>query len=355
MEFCINNTDGKIFIREKQYKINGIIRQSLKEEYFMKYIQFKPIYKERIWGGRRLEEAFGRRLPDMQLYGESWEIVDREGDQSVVVGGVWDGFTLRELIREENEYIMGPAWDWEKPFPILVKWLDCRERLSLQVHPPKEVANLLGGESKTENWYIAESDFGSSIFAGVKKGVSAEKFEKAMEEEGLEGVLCEIAVEKGDSIFIPSGRLHAIGGGNLILEVQENSDTTYRVHDWGRVGLDGKPRQMHIEQSIASIDFEDVEPVKTSFSKENCILVDCGEFRIQKIVMGGGAYKIEGGEGPCIISVVEGSLRISDEEGTTSLVAGSNVLLPFGESFVLEGGDSVVLMTDRFCEKLEIS
>lgn len=315
----------------------------------MKFIQFKPIYKERIWGGRRLEGQLGRGLPDAQMYGESWEIVDRNKDQSIVANGKWQGLSLRELLKQEGSFIMGPNWKKDKRFPILVKWLDCRERLSLQVHPPKRIAGKLGGESKTENWYIAEGDTGANVFAGLRKTVTPEIFLKAVEREDLEAFLCEIPVEKGDSIFIPSGRLHAIGEGCLILEIQENSDTTYRVYDWGRMGLDGKPRAMHLKESMESIDFEDIEPSKKVSTGPICVLADCEEFRIQKVVIGAKGIEIREKEAVRIISVVEGELKIRDTEGYESLPKGSNILLPYGEGFMLEAvGQCVVLITDRF-------
>lgn len=315
----------------------------------MKFIEFKPIYKERIWGGRRLESSLDRRLPNTQLYGESWEIVDRPEDQSIVAKGKWAELTLRQLIELHGDYVMGPDWKRDKRFPILVKWLDCRERLSLQVHPPKEVAMRLGGESKTENWYIAEGDAGASVFAGVRKGVTAKNFLRSVKEEDLEKLLYKIRVERGDSLFIPSGRLHAIGAGCLILEIQENSDTTYRVYDWGRVDLDGKPRVMHLNESMASIDFEDVEPSKiiSSTTMRTSIIADCEEFRIQKMVIGAKSIEIEAEQQPRIISVVEGILKIKDKDGTEILAKGANILLPYGDKFVLEGG-GVVLMTDKF-------
>ncbi len=337
--------NGKIFEEEKQYKINVITKQALN----MKFIQFKPIYKERIWGGRRLEEGLRRKLPDARLYGESWEIVDRDEDQSIVANGQWQGLSLRELLNKEGSFIMGPGWKKDKRFPILVKWLDCRERLSLQVHPPKKVAATLGGESKTENWYIAEGDAGANVFAGVRRGVTPEIFLKAVQKGDLEALLCEVKVEKGDSLFIPSGRLHAIGGGCLILEIQENSDTTYRVYDWGRLGPDGKPRAMHLKESMESIDFEDIEPSKKVPVEGTCILADCEEFRIRRVEIGSEAIEIKGGEEPRIISVVEGELKISDRDGQEYLSKGSNVLLPYREEFVLEAvGVCIVLITDRF-------
>lgn len=315
----------------------------------MKFIIFEAIYKERIWGGRRFEKNFGRKLLGKQPYGESWEIVDRAEDQSIISEGKWKGTSLRHLLEMESEYVMGPGWKGNSKFPILVKWLDCRERLSLQVHPPKKVASLLGGESKTENWYIAEGDPGASVFVGLKKGVTKEVFLKATEEGDFKDLLCELPIKSGDSFFIPSGLVHAIGGGCLILEIQENSDTTYRVYDWGRVDQDGKAREIHLKESMASINFEDFGPSKSESSEESSVLANCESFRIRKLALEGGEIKFGAGEEPRIISVVEGKVKISDSEGRSVLVRGANILLPYGEEFVLEGEEGcVVLVTDRF-------
>lgn len=315
----------------------------------MKFIQFEPIYKERVWGGRRLERSLGRSLPDSAPYGESWEIVDRQEDQSVVLDGSFKGLTIRQLLEQEGDYVMGPDWPKGKFFPILVKWLDCRERLSLQVHPPKEMAKVLGGDSKTENWYIAEADPGAEIVAGLTLGATRESFEKSLKSEQLEPLLHTISTEQGDSQFIPSGRLHAIGGGHLILEIQENSDTTYRVYDWGRLGLDGHPRELHVRESLESTDFEDLEPSKVSSREEDVILADCDEFRIQKKVLGSEGIDLESDTEPRLVSVVEGELDIIDAESTQTLTRGTNILLPYGESFRLDTRSiCTILVTDKF-------
>jgi mannose-6-phosphate isomerase len=176
-----------------------------------------------------------RTLPEGRPIGESWDVVDRAEAQSRVQDGPWAGLTLRDLLQAHSAQIMGSSYPPERPFPILVKWLDCRERLSLQVHPPAEIAPALRGEPKTENWYIAEAEPGASLIVGLKHGTSRADFAKALVNTALEPCLHRFPVSAGDSILVRSGTVHAIDAGNLILEIQQNSDTTYRVYDWGRV------------------------------------------------------------------------------------------------------------------------
>jgi mannose-6-phosphate isomerase len=220
---------------------------------------FEPIFMERVWGGRRLEALYGKRLPAGLRIGESWEIVDRPEAQSVVHLGPLRGRTLHELWMEHRLEIFGDAPDAPR-FPILAKLLDAQENLSLQVHPPPELAEELGGEPKSELWYIADAAPAAQLFVGLKKSSSRPKFEKAIREEKLEAHLHSIPVTAGDAIFLPSGRLHALGAGNVIVEIQQNSDTTYRVYDWDRVKKGGAPRTMHIDEALRCIDFGDREP-----------------------------------------------------------------------------------------------
>src|SRR5687768_34352 len=220
---------------------------------------FQPRFKERVWGGRTLETMYGKPLPPGVPIGESWEISDRPGDESVIANGPLTGRTLRWLMQEEGSDVLGPAAPAAAGrFPLLCKILDTRDRLSLQVHPPPRASHL--GEPKTEMWYIARADPGAELFVGLKAGVSRTQFEDAIRDGGVADCFHRIAVKTGDAMFLPSGRVHAIGAGLVIFEIQQNSDTTFRVHDWNRVGLDGKPRELHIAESLDSIDFEDVEP-----------------------------------------------------------------------------------------------
>ncbi|HEV2842137.1 MAG TPA: type I phosphomannose isomerase catalytic subunit [Chthoniobacterales bacterium] len=220
---------------------------------------FQPIFMERVWGGRRLESVFGRRLPPAVRIGESWEIVDRPEAQSVVHDGPLRGLTLHALWRKHREEVFGSIPDAPR-FPILAKLLDAQENLSLQVHPPAAIARELGGEAKSEFWYIADAAPGAEIFVGLKKNSTRGEFVKALKHGKVLSHAHQIPVETGDAMFLPSGRLHAVGAGNLIVEIQQNSDTTYRVYDWDRGKKGGAERKMHIAEALQCIDFSDREP-----------------------------------------------------------------------------------------------
>ncbi|MEZ5275705.1 MAG: type I phosphomannose isomerase catalytic subunit [Opitutaceae bacterium] len=313
---------------------------------FTSILRFQPLYQERVWGARTLADRMGRSLPPGRPIGESWEIVDRPEAQSVVVDGPFAGMSLRALIEAHGDQLMGPAYDRDRPFPILVKWLDCADRLSLQVHPPAAVADQLGGEPKTENWYIASARPGAHLIVGLKNGVTREAFESAMANSTLEQVVHRFPVSEGDSILVESGRLHAIDAGNLILEIQQNSDTTYRVYDWGRTGLDGKPRQLHVGQSMRSIDFGDFEPQPLRFEAGDAVLAECREFRIRRFTRNPGSFlRLTAGEEPRILSVIAGRVRIAER----TLREGDNVILPWSGDFALEAeATATFLLTDHF-------
>jgi mannose-6-phosphate isomerase len=224
-------------------------------------LTFEPIFKERVWGGRELERIYAKPLPPGKPIGESWEISDRPGDASVISNGPLAGKTLRWLMENHAAEILGKAIPAaEGRFPLLCKILDAREKLSLQVHPPAGRAKELHGEPKTEMWFITDAAPEASLYVGLKRGVKRAEFEKKVSDGTVADCFHRIPVRAGDAMFLPSGRVHAIGAGLVIFEIQQNSDTTYRVFDWNRVGLDGKPRELHVPQSLASIDFKDFEP-----------------------------------------------------------------------------------------------
>ena len=311
-------------------------------------LQFTPLYQERVWGGRGLEKHLGRSLPKGGPIGESWEIVDRPEAQSVVSGGERSGRTLRQLMETNPAEIMGPRWPAARPFPILVKWLDCSDRLSLQVHPPASIAPGLGGEPKTENWYIAHAEPGAAVLAGLKSGVNSARFRAALQDGTAESLVHRLPTVAGDSLLIHSGVMHAIDAGNLILEIQQNSDTTYRVFDWGRVGLDGKPRTLHIEQSLASLEANTAAAPRLVRTPEKiAVLAECREFRITRHrLIRGDTLAFKAGEQPRILSVVEG--RLTDAEGSV-VGRGVNAVLPYAGAFSFTAAvDSVVLVTDGF-------
>jgi len=311
------------------------------------FLRFQPLYQERVWGGRGLADNLGRELPGRAPIGEAWEIVDRPEAQSVVKGGRHAGKTLRQLIESRPADLMGPGWDKNNPFPILVKWLDCRERLSLQVHPPASVAPSLKGEPKTEIWFIADTRPGAALIVGLKKGVTRAQFEQSLADNTLEALVHRFPVAEGDSILVRSGQIHAIDGGNLILEIQQNSDTTYRVYDWGRVGLDGQPRQLHVEQSLASIKWDDFEPAPVRGAPTSGVIAECAEFRIRRVVLDAGeTLHFRAGEQARILSVVTGQLTGTGKGG---LARGENAVLPYAGEFTFRAAAaSLVLVTENF-------
>jgi mannose-6-phosphate isomerase len=312
-------------------------------------LRFAPLYQERVWGGHALADALGRDLPPAAVIGESWEIVDRPEAQSRVAGGSWAGRTLRDLLEHETAVVMGPRWGAPQPFPILVKWLDARERMSLQVHPPSAKAFALGGEPKAENWYIAAAAPHASVIAGLRHGVTRAEFESALRSHQLEPLTHRLPVRRGDSLFIHSGRIHAIDAGSLILEIQENSDTTYRVYDWGRLGLDGRPRALHIAEALECIDFDDFEPASVPAGPAPATLADCAEFRLRRVPLASGAtLRFAAQDQARILSVVEGRLATSDPVHP-ELEHGANVLVPFASVVEFRARvPSMVLVTENF-------
>lgn len=229
-------------------------------------LRFVPIYQERIWGGHSLASLYNRTLPGNTTIGESWEIVDRPEAQSRVAEGPLAGRTLAELMAEDPRGLLGDALASRGRFPLLVKILDAREVLSVQVHPPADQAARLGGEPKTEFWYFTAARPDAEIFAGLRPGIDRSAFEGLIANGRVAEGLHRLPVRAGDAMYLPSGRVHALGAGLVLLEIQENSDTTYRVFDWNRLGPDGQPRPLHLGPSLASIDFGDAAPLPVNAS-----------------------------------------------------------------------------------------
>ena len=295
---------------------------------------FRPIFKERVWGGRSLETLYHKALPPGAKIGESWEISDRPGDASVISNGPLAGKDLRWLMEHHERELLGGARSQNGRFPLLIKLLDAEEKLSLQVHPPEQKAAALGGEAKTEMWYIAHARPEAELFVGLKAGVTPADFKQKLETGEVADCFHRVQVAKGDAMFLPSGRVHAIGAGLVIFEIQQNSDTTYRVFDWNRTGLDGKPRELHVAESLQSIDFGDFEPalVNTRFS-------NAGRFKIRPLARHGlfkaDVFRALSAEsivfrdpGLRIVAVLENELTITDGSQAVALRAGDFCLIP---------------------------
>ncbi len=311
-------------------------------------LTFHPIFKERVWGGRNLERLYQKALPPKVPIGESWEITDRPEGVSVIANGPLAGKTLRWLMEHHREGLLGPSESPASFFPLLIKILDAQETLSVQVHPPATAAAALGGEPKTEMWYIAEAAPGAELFAGWQNGVTRDQVERNIQDGTIAASIHRMKVKTGDALFLPSGRIHAIGAGNVIFEIQQNSDTTYRVFDWNRVGLDGKPRQLHIPEALASIDFHDVEPplIQSKYSRNEIMkvryIVADSLFRVDACqVKRGQRFYLES-QSVQIVGLLAGRLAVGSGEQEILLKPGQFVLLPaeLGRT-VLKAGSQV--------------
>jgi len=242
-------------------------------------LKFKPIYKKRIWGGQKLRTFFGKDLPRAEKIGESWELADLPDDKSAISNGELAGMTLNKAVRKYPKEITGDE-NFKLPFPLLIKFLDAEDILSVQVHPDTETCRRTGkGDPKTECWYIIDAIRGGFIYKGLKPGVTKEKFAAAIGRGTVEDLLQKVPVSPGECHFLPSGTAHSIGPGLLIAEIQTPSDTTYRVYDFNRVNGTGKPRQLHIEEALESIHFgRAYELSVTTIGR----LIECEYFTVDK-------------------------------------------------------------------------
>jgi mannose-6-phosphate isomerase len=239
-------------------------------------LKFRDIYKERIWGGRNLERFLNKTLPPGDApIGESWEVADHRSETSVVANGAYEGWTLRRLREEFGADLIGEHGLalGRGQLPLLIKFLDAQDVLSVQVHPDDEYAGKFenGELGKTEMWYVLHAEPGAKLILGLKPGTTRESLKSAIEAGKTEECLREVEVKAGDCFFTPAGRVHAIGAGNIICEVQQNSDVTYRLYDWNRVDDDGQPRELHVEKSLDVIRFgdDDIAPATPKLISES--------------------------------------------------------------------------------------
>ena len=297
-------------------------------------LTFKPVFQERLWGGRNLERLYDKPLESGRVIGESWEIADRPDVSRVVADGIFAGKDIHWLIEKHGADLLGNATLANGRFPLLVKILDAHEKLSLQVHPPPAKAAESGGEPKTEMWYIVSASPGAELFAGLKNGVTRESFCRHLEEGTVADCFHRISVREGDAIFLPSGRVHAIGGGLVLFEIQQNSDTTYRVFDWNRVDQTGKPRALHIKESLECIDFRDFEPalITPTLVKQNGLevreLVAHALFHVSLAeILFEDSFELPAGQ-MHILGVTSGNLEMRHSAGLKELKAGDFCLIP---------------------------
>lgn len=287
---------------------------------------FKPIPKERIWGGKKLKALFGRDVPHDKPIGESWDLVDLAEDQSVIINGSLAGLTLHQAIERFPLEIMGQPTPPPR-FPLFIKLLDCTDVLSVQVHPDAAACRRMGkGTTKTECWYILEAEKGAVIYKGLKPGVTRQEVEGALKHGKVTRLLNRIRVHEGEFYFLPAGTLHSIGAGLLVAEIQTPSDTTFRVFDWNRLDAQGNPRALHITEALASIHFEEkAEPLP---EHSPGLLIDSEFFKVEKLSSKKSERIALEPLSMKAIIVIKGNGVIHGEHGSTAFRAGDTLLIP---------------------------
>ncbi len=307
-------------------------------------IKLTPAFKDYLWGGTRLRDDFGKDC-DYDKVAESWELSCHKDGASVVANGEHAGKTLAQYIETEGKAVLGTNCGRFEQFPILIKLIDAKDNLSVQVHPNNEYAQRVEGEyGKTEMWYIVDCDEGAELLYGFKKDVTKEEFAARIKDNTLLEITQSVPVKKGDVFFIEAGTLHAIGKGILIAEIQQNSNTTYRIYDYGRVGADGKPRELHIDKAVEVTDLCPAKPypVTEAFEESGAVkrlLSKCEYFTVYSVDVAEKARFNADETSFHSILILEGNAELSCGDTTLALKKGDSVFVPAGcGEYTLTGG-----------------
>ncbi len=301
----------------------------------MKPLKMTPVFKDYLWGGNKLKDRFGKQSP-YEKTAESWEIASHKNGEST-----YDGIPLSELVKTHKERLLGDKIykDDDTKFPLLIKFIDAKDNLSIQVHPDDKYAfeNENGELGKTEMWYVLDAEPGAKLIYGFKQNTTKEQFEKAIKENTLLDFVNSVECKKGDCFFIPSGMLHAIGKGLLIAEIQQNSDTTYRVYDYNRKDAQGNTRPLHIDKAIDVTNLNKTD-VSNNQTKDG-ILVKCDYFTTEKITVNGTkSFDVDKARFETLI-ICEGSVNINGID----CVEGDSLLVPAYIGAIEMSGNAVIL------------
>jgi mannose-6-phosphate isomerase len=310
-------------------------------------LQFEPILKERIWGGEKLKTLLHKPIIS-KITGESWELSTVEGDVSVIANGDLKGKSLTELIEDLPNEILGTAVykRFGKQFPLLFKYLDAREDLSIQVHPndklAKERHNSFG---KTEMWYVMQADADARIIVGFKEDSGKEEYLEHLHNKTLVSILEDVKAKPGDVFFLETGTVHAIGAGLVVAEIQQTSDITYRLYDFDRVDAQGNKRELHVDLALDAVNYSKIDTYKKYDKVENKSnnIVDCPYFTTNFLPLNGEVKVGKNGETFTVYMCIEGSFGIEIQNETYQYKNGDTILIPAAiESFVLKGSASIL-------------
>ena len=295
---------------------------------------FDPVYKSYLWGGTKIASHFKRKNTP-KLCAESWEISAHSDGMSIVSEGAFHGSSLDQLVQRFGTELTGTRAPQSDKFPLLFKLIDANLKLSVQVHPNNRNAHITGGEPKTEMWYVLECEEGSSLCAGLVETATQQSLEAALSNGTVADQLIELSVQPGQVLFIPGGLVHAIGEGCLIYEVQQSSNTTYRMFDWNRTDTAGIPRQLHVDESLATIDWTlkpptMLSPEPTAYGNNTSLstLISCEFFEMKKLELIGSTKVKHNGETFTALFVSSGSASLKCGELTYNLKRGTSALIP---------------------------
>ena len=320
----------------------------------MKAIKLNPAFKDYLWGGTKLRDEYGKKC-DLDKVAESWELSCHKDGCSVVADGEYAGLTLPQYIEKAGKAVLGTDCEKFEYFPILIKLIDAKQNLSVQVHPDNDYAMRVEGEyGKTEMWYVVDCEPGAGLLYGFKREISKEEFRRRIEDNTLLEVTNRVEVHPGDVFFIEAGTLHAIGEGILIAEIQQNSNTTYRVYDYGRVGADGKPRQLHIEKAI---DVTRLAPATRPCGRPQAKpeafdggsvlpLASCDYFTVKEMEVTSHAALMADEKSFHSLLLLDGSLTLSMGGEKLEMKKGDSVFVPAGSGdYTLTGKGRLILTT----------
>ncbi len=316
----------------------------------MKIQKLSPAFKDYLWGGTKLRDLYHKPC-DFEKVAESWELSTHPAGQSRIAGGEFDGMELAGYFRK-NPQVLGSRCQAFEDFPILIKFIDAKQALSIQVHPSDEYAQRVEHEyGKTEMWYVMDCEPGAFLYFGVNREVSPEEFRKKIEDNTVEEVLNRVDVHPGDVFFIESGTLHAIGAGIMICEIQQNSNCTYRVYDYGRLGADGKPRELHVEKALAVSKLTPSDTADRQ-GKAQAIpggsrarLASCKYFTVDKLqVEEQVSWQVDESSFLSLIAM-DGSGQVSGGENTVEFQPGDSIFVPAGAGTITIEGPCVLAAT----------
>ena len=317
-------------------------------------LKFEPLLKSVVWGGDKIVPYKGIESTAKNV-GESWELSAVHDNESVVANGEFAGRTITELIKEYGPELLGRHVyeTYGENFPLLIKFIDARDDLSIQVHPDDAIAQAVHGQpfGKTEMWYVVSADKDAHLMSGLSAEITPEEYVSRVENNTITDVLCDYKVQAGDVFFLPAGRIHSIGKGCFIAEIQQTSDLTYRIYDFGRLGLDGKPRQLHTELAKDAIDYSVSEDYRTAYThvlNEDTPLVECEYFKTHLLDLTDPlSVDVKSKDSFMIVICLEGQGELKDSEGNVvALKQSETVLVPASVGNVtLVPSVSMTLMT----------